>query len=56
MALELIRELGPGDLLLLDRGYPGYEMFLALIKQHTDFLIPLLRTACLKKFGVSGPR
>jgi len=41
MALELLRELGPGDLLLLDRGYPSYGMFLALLKQQIDFLIRL---------------
>ena len=49
MALELIRELGPGDLLLLDRGYPGYEMFLALIEQHIDFLIRLPKNGMFKE-------
>jgi len=49
MALELIRELGPGDLLLLDRGYPSYEMFLALIKQHIDFLIRLPKDGMFKE-------
>lgn len=49
MALELIRELGPGDLLLLDRGYPGYEMFLALIKQQIDFLIRLPKDGMFKE-------
>ena len=41
MALELLRELGPGDLLLLDRGYPGYQMFHAVITQRADFLVRL---------------
>ena len=41
MALELLRELGPGDLLVLDRGYPGYQMFHAVIKQGADFLVRL---------------
>lgn len=49
MALELIRELEPGDLLLLDRGYPGYEMFQALIKQHIDFLIRLPKDGMFKE-------
>jgi hypothetical protein len=49
MALELIRELGPGDLLLLDRGYPSYEMFLAIIKQHIDFLIRLPKDGMFKE-------
>ena len=26
--LELIKDLGPGDLLLLDRGYPGFVKIL----------------------------
>ena len=41
MAMELIQELGSKDLLLLDRGYPGYEMFHAIIKQGVDFLVRL---------------
>ena len=49
MALELIQELGLGDLLLLDRGYPSYEMFLALIKQHIEFLIRLPKNGMFKE-------
>ncbi len=41
MALVLLQELGPGDLLLLDRGYPSKGMFRAIIKQGVDFLIRL---------------
>jgi Transposase DDE domain len=41
MALGLLKELGPGDLLLLDRGYPGYLMFQAVISQGADFLVRL---------------
>jgi len=41
MALELLKELGPGDLLLLDQGYPGYQMFHAVITQGADFLLRL---------------
>jgi len=41
MALVLLQELGPGDLLVLDRGYPGYQMFHAVIAQRADFLVRL---------------
>lgn len=41
MALELLEELGPGDLLLLDRGYPGYRLLQAIITQGADFLVRL---------------
>jgi hypothetical protein len=41
MAVELLQELGPGDLLLLDRGYPGYRMCHAAITQGTGFLVRL---------------
>ncbi|MBW1954055.1 MAG: transposase [Deltaproteobacteria bacterium] len=51
MALALIQELGPGDLLVLDRGYPGYRMFQAIIKQRLDFLIRLP-----KRFGIFWPQ
>lgn len=49
MALELLRELGPGDLALLDRGYPSYGMFLALIKQGLEFLIRLSKNGMFKE-------
>jgi hypothetical protein len=38
MALALLPELGPGDLLSLDRGFPGYQMFHSVIAQGIDFL------------------
>ena len=41
IALELIKDLVPGDLLLLDRGYPGFELFEKLLSQGTDFLVRL---------------
>jgi hypothetical protein len=44
MALELLKELGPGDLLLLDRGYPGYRLLQAIITQGADFLVRLPKT------------
>lgn len=49
MALELIQELGPGDLLVLDRGYPGYEMFHAIVNQGVDFLIRLPKAGLFKQ-------
>ena len=49
MALALLEELGPGDLLLLDRGYPGYRLFLALIQQQVDFLIRLPKDGMFKE-------
>ena len=48
MALELIQELGPGDLLVLDRGYPGYAMFHAIINKGVDFLIRLPKDGMFK--------
>jgi hypothetical protein len=51
MAMALIRELGLGDLLLLDRGSPSYEMCLALIKQGIDFLIRLPKNGMFKEVG-----
>lgn len=56
MALELIREMGAGDLLLLDWGYPSYEMFLAIINNLLISLSVYLRTAFLRSPGFSGPR
>ncbi len=48
MALELIKDLGPGDLLLLDRGYPGFELFEKLLSQGTGFLVRLPDTGLFK--------
>jgi hypothetical protein len=41
MALELLKELGSGDLLLPDRGYPGYRLCHAMIIQGVDCLVRL---------------
>ena len=49
MAAVLLQELGQGDLLLLDRGYPGYQMFHALIEQHIEFLIRLPKDGMFKE-------
>ena len=49
MALALLPELGPGDLVLLDRGYPSYRVFQALIKQGADFLIRLPKDGMFKE-------
>jgi hypothetical protein len=49
MAMTLIQELGPGALLVLDRGYPGYRMFHAIIQQGVDFLIRLPQNGMFKE-------
>ena len=49
MALALLPELGPGDLLMLDRGYPSYRMFQAIIEQGVDFLIRLPKDGMFKE-------
>lgn len=41
MAMELIAEIGPGDLLLLDRGYPSFELFEKILALGADFLVRL---------------
>jgi len=41
MVLALLEELGSGDLLLLDRGYPGYRLLHAIITRGADFLVRL---------------
>jgi hypothetical protein len=50
MAAVLLQELGPGDLLLLDRGYPSYQMFQALIEPGLEFLIRLPKDGMFKEF------
>lgn len=49
LARELLQDLGPGDLLLVDRGYPGYEMFHAIIQQGVDFLARLPKDGLFKE-------
>jgi hypothetical protein len=49
MAMELIKELGQGDLLVLDRGYPGYKMCHAITNQQVDFLIRLPKDGMFKE-------
>jgi len=41
LAAELLQELGPQDLLLLDRGFPGYRMFYEIRRQGVEFLARL---------------
>lgn len=41
MAKELIQDLGPGDLLLLDRGYPSFELFEIMLQLGVEFLVRL---------------
>lgn len=59
MAKELIKELGPGDLLLLDRGFPSYALLLDMIRQGIDFLVRLPKGGMFKEvraFLASGKR
>jgi hypothetical protein len=59
MAQELIQELGPGDLLLLDRGYPGFEFFVKMLAQGIDFLVRLQDNGlfgAIKAFLAKGRR
>lgn len=59
VALELIEELGAGDLLLLDRGYPGFELFEKMLGQGIDFLVRLPDNGlfkAIKEFLAKGHR
>lgn len=49
MAKELIKDLGPGDLLLLDRGLPSYELFFEMLQQGIDFLVRLPKDGMFKE-------
>jgi len=49
LARQLIKELGPGDLALVDRGFPGYLMFHDLIQQGVDFLARLPKDGLFKE-------
>lgn len=37
MAIHHLGAIGPGDLLLLDRGYPAFWLFAAILEQKADF-------------------
>ena len=59
LARELLQDVVPGDLLLLDRGYPGYEMFHALSRPGVDFLARLPKDGLFKEaqeFPARGKR
>ena len=59
MAQELIEDLGPGDLLLLDRGYPGFELFEKMLSHGIDFLVRLPNNGlfgAIKAFLAQGHR
>ena len=49
LARELIPELGPGDLLLLDRGFPSYQMFHDLLQSGIHFLARLTKDGLFKE-------
>lgn len=36
---NMLPSLGPGDILVLDRGFPSHEVFQALVQEGVDFLI-----------------
>ena len=59
MATELIEDLDPGDLLLLDRGYPGFELFEKMVRLGIDFLVRLPNNGLFKpiiEFLANGHR
>jgi hypothetical protein len=59
LAQELTEDLDPGDLLLLDRGYPGFELFEKMLSQGVDFLVRLPDNglfAAIKEFLAKGHR
>jgi hypothetical protein len=59
LAQELTEDLGPGDLLLLDRGYPGFELFEKMVKEGIDFLVRLPDNGLfgvIKEFLAKGHR
>ncbi len=51
MAKHLCADLGLGDLLLLDRGYPGFEIISDMLRLSLDFLIRLPKTGMFKEVG-----
>lgn len=51
MALELIKDLGEGDLLLLDRGFPSFELFADLLARGINFMARLQHNGLFKKIS-----
>lgn len=51
MALELIKDLGEGDLLLLDRGFPSFELFADLLARGIHFMARLQHNGLFKKIS-----
>lgn len=49
LALRLISDLGPGDLLILDRGFPAYLLFLEIIRQGVELLVRLPKNGKFKQ-------
>ena len=59
LAQELAEDLNPGDLLLLDRGFPGFELFETMLNQGVDFLVRLPNNGlfgAIKVFLAKGHR
>jgi hypothetical protein len=44
MAQSLYEELGAGDLLLMDRGFPSFEVLWDMVERNFDFLVRLPKT------------
>jgi hypothetical protein len=55
-AIPLFDRLGAGDLLIGDRGYPGYEFFRSICRRRARFLIrlPIGTNATFTEFAASG--
>lgn len=51
MARVLFEDLGPEDLLLLDRGFPSFELLSDLVERGTEFLVRLPKTGMFSEVG-----
>jgi hypothetical protein len=51
LAKELYADLGPGDLLLMDRGFPSFEILHDLSEQKVNFLVRLPKTGMFREVG-----
>ena len=51
LAKELYVDLGPGDLLLMDRGFPSFEILDDLCEKKINFLVRLPKTGMFREVG-----
>lgn len=49
LAMELLEDLGPGDLLIMDRGFPAYWLFHEIIRQGIELLVRLPKDGKFKE-------